>query len=116
MREDWEGFAYGRLPYSSGPGQSAKKLSAQAEFLNQRTIAVDILAPKVIKETSALAHDLQKATTRMMVLRVGLKVVLEACDALGEERDLDFGRTRVRIAALMRCDDFRLFFCRDQVE
>ena len=51
----------------------------------------------------------------MVILGVRLEVTLETGNALGEERDLNFGRSGVVFAALPRADNFRLLCCRDQV-
>ena len=37
----------------------------------------------------------------MIVLRVGLEMVGQRIDAVGDDRDLDFGRTRVALGAAM---------------
>ena len=44
----------------------------------------------------------------MVVLRVGLEMLGQGVDALGEDRDLDFGRTGVVLAAGMFLDQLLL--------
>jgi hypothetical protein len=51
----------------------------------------------------------------MMILRVRLEMFLETADPLGQERDLDFGRTGIGIAPFMGSNDFSFLCCRDQL-
>ena len=46
----------------------------------------------------------------MIVLGVALEMIGEVVDALGEDRDLDFGRTGVVLVAGVVANDFLLAF------
>src|SRR5690349_1469163 len=46
----------------------------------------------------------------MIVLRVGLEMLGEVDDPLGEDRDLDFGAAGITLAAGVLGDDLRLAF------
>ena len=48
----------------------------------------------------------------MVVLLVGLKVLVEVIDSLGEKRDLNLGGTRIALVRCEFCDDFFLFHLR----
>lgn len=47
----------------------------------------------------------------MVVLLVGLKVLVEVIDSLGEKRDLNLGGTRIALVRCEFCDDFFLSIC-----
>src|SRR5690606_34562646 len=51
---------------------------------------------------------LQESPPRVMVLLVGLQVLGELVDPLGEDRDLHLGRARVGLVAAVAVDDLRL--------
>jgi len=55
--------------------------------------------------SSSLAHQLEQATSGVVVLLVGLEVLGELTDALGEERDLHLGRTGVAVVGAVFLDD-----------
>src|ERR671920_48404 len=74
--------------------------AAQAQTLDQRAVALDVLGPQVVQQASALADEEQQATTAVVVVLVLLQVLGEVLDALGQHRDLHLGRTGV---ALVRC-------------
>jgi hypothetical protein len=95
--------------------RSSKKRSAtQTEFLKQGPVAVEVLVLEIVEKATSLAHDLEQTAARVMVLRVRFEMFLKAGDALGEQRDLNFGRTRVGLTSLSGLDDVRLDGCRDQ--
>src|SRR3989304_1637264 len=71
-------------------GSAAELLLAPPEPLDQRAVLVRIIALQVVEKLAALAHHLQQAAARMKILDVGLEVLGQAVDALGEERDLHF--------------------------
>jgi hypothetical protein len=51
--------------------------AAQAETPQQRAIALNVHAGKVIKQASPLAHQLQQASARRMVFGVVAKMISE---------------------------------------
>src|SRR5690606_4741149 len=58
-----------------------------------------VLLLHVVEKAAALAHHLQQAATRMVVLRVALEVFGKIDDTLGKNRDLHFRRTGVAVLA-----------------
>src|SRR5690349_15008756 len=70
-------------------------LAPDIEPLDQRLITPLIDLLQIVEKTTALADHLEEAAARMVVLLVGFEVIGERIDALGEDRNLDFGRTRV---------------------
>src|SRR5688572_13841946 len=82
-------------------------LLAQSKALDHRAILVRVFALQVIEELAALADHLEQAATRMEILDVRLEVLRQAVDALGEERNLDFGGAGVVSGALVLLYDLR---------
>src|SRR5688572_15749037 len=109
----WEGPKETKSPARSvrrrrGAGSGVGSLLAQAEALDQRAIGLDVLALQVVEQAAAPAHHGEQAAAGMEILDVRLEVLGKHVDALGEERDLDLGRTRVGLRALVIGDDARL--------
>lgn len=68
-------------------------LLADAQLLNDGAIPFDILLHQVIEQIAAVTNHLQKAAAGMVVLLVYLQVFGQIVDSLGENGDLDLGRT-----------------------
>src|SRR5690349_8083521 len=92
---------------------NATALFAQAQLLDQRSIAVGVARFQVIEELAAPRHHPQQAPPRMVILDVDSEVLVEPVDAGGEKRDLDLRRAGVPFRALIVGDDLRLFCDRD---
>src|SRR3954471_20873504 len=75
----------------------ASCLLSDSEFADHLAVAVGIVRLQVIQKAAALAHQHQKATARSMVLRVGFEMLGQLADPLTQNRDLDLGRTGVRV-------------------
>src|SRR5262245_13168656 len=91
------------------PPSGALELAAQAEFLDEGAVALEILLLQVVQKPAAPADELEQAATRVVILRVRPQVLGEAVDALGQHRDLNLGRARVlRVLA----EPFRRFLLR----
>ena len=86
------------------------KLFAEAELGDQVAVAGNVFALEIIKQRTALVDHHEQAAALMIVLRVGLEMVGKRLDAAREDRDLDFGRTRVAFGAAMDLDQFGLLF------
>src|SRR5919108_3047714 len=81
--------------WALGTAAFGKRLFAQAQPLDQVAVLVRVLALQVIEQLAPLAHQLEQPAARVEVLDVGLEMLGEAVDALGEERDLHLGRAGV---------------------
>src|SRR5439155_22946514 len=84
--------------------QLATVLPANAELVDDRAVPLGILVLEIFEQAPSLADQHQQSPPRVMVLRVGLEVLGEAVDPLGDERDLDLGRTRVALVRLELLD------------
>ena len=95
-------------PVASVEGLPTQTLLAQAEPFDQLAISLGIPVFQVVEELAAAADHLQQATAGVMILAMFLEVAGQAVDARGQERDLDFGRPRVALGALIIGNDLRL--------
>ncbi len=68
---------------------------AQFQFLGDRLIASQVNRLQVFEQTAALADHHQQPAARAVVFFVGLQMLGQMVDALGEQRDLHVRRTRV---------------------
>src|SRR3546814_2310619 len=72
---------------------------------DQVQIALTIGGPEIVQQRATLVDEHQQAAARMVVLRVGLEMLGEVADALGEDRHLHLGRTGVALGAAMRSEE-----------
>src|SRR5699024_347717 len=79
--------------------------AAQAEALDQRTVALDVDLLQVLEHAATLTDQEQQAPTRVVVLLVVLEVFGEAGDPAGQQRNLNFGRTGVALMSRVFLDD-----------
>src|SRR5689334_20549739 len=85
-----------------------RRLLADAERVDQLAVAIEVLVLEVVEQPTALADQLEEATTRVVVLLVRLEVLGEVVEALGQERDLDLGRPGVAVVGRVLLDDVLL--------
>ena len=94
---------------AAGAVRSSKTLlAAQAVRGDDRAVALDVVLGDVVEQPPATTDQLQQAASGVVVLLVGLQVLVEVVDALGEECDLDLGRAGVGVVLAMLGDDVRL--------
>src|SRR5690606_19312602 len=73
-------------------------------------IAPFVMDLHIVQEAAALVDHLQKPTARMIVFAVSLEMIGQVVDALGKDRDLDFGRTGVAGLGAIFLDELLLAF------
>ena len=88
-------------------------LAAQAQLLDDRGVTALIGVLEVVQQPAALGHHLQKATTRVVVLLVGLEVLGQVGDPFRQDRDLDLGAARIVGGALVFANKLGLAFNRN---
>src|SRR3546814_21010588 len=81
---------------------------------DQVQIALTIGGPEIVQQRATLVDEHQQAAARMVVLRVGLEMLGEVADALGEDRHRHLGRTGVALGAAMFLDERVLALLRDR--
>src|ERR1700760_2734822 len=85
----------------------ARKLPAQPETLDKRTVAGDVLLRQVLQQSPAAPHEEQQATAAVVVMLVHLEVLGQVIDPAGQQRNLDFRRTGVTLSGgVLRHDLF----------
>ena len=90
--------------------QYLKQLLADTEACDNGTIALDVCLDEVIEQTLSLTDHLQKAASGVVVVLVLLEMLGKVVDSLGENSDLDFGRTCVALVESVLLDN-GFFFC-----
>ena len=95
--------------------RSDDRLLADAERLDDAAVGPEILGLQVVEQATALADHHEKATAGVVILQVSLEVLRQVRDALGEEGDLDLGRTGVLLVLLELPDHFLFRLFRDPV-
>ena len=76
-------------------GLQVRWLAAEAQALDDFLVFLRLGGLQVVEELAALVDQLHEPATRGVVALVRGEVVAEAVDALGQQRDLDFGRAGV---------------------
>ena len=64
------------------------KLTAQTEIVDELLVFSLVLALDVIKQLATLRNELQKSTTRGKILLVGIEMLGQIENSLGEKGDL----------------------------
>ncbi len=70
-------------------------LVTEPQFLNDRAVRVDIRTPQIVQKSATLAYHLQEAAATVVIFAVLAEMIREVIDALGQNRDLNSGRTGV---------------------
>src|ERR1043166_6840973 len=70
-------------------------LLADPQPLDEALVTLEIAPLQVVEKPAPLPHELQQATTGVVVLAMHLEVLGQVHDAIAEERDLHLGRTGV---------------------
>ena len=102
------GIEAGRTP----PEPAA--LAAQTQPFDDGLIPGGVRAHEIREQATSGANELEQAAARVMILGVASKMLGQPRDALGEERDLDFGRPGVAFVGGVIGDDACLRFPRER--
>jgi len=89
-------------------------LAAKPEALDDVLIPLRLTSLEVIEEFAALIDELHETPSGGVIRRMSRKMLPEACDTLGEERNLNFWRPRVLGIPAEHCHDSTLFLCRER--
>ena len=102
------------LNLEPGVRNSELMLSSQSQFLDYLVILVDITAFEIIQKLTTPRDHFKQATPRVIVLLMGLEMLGQLIDTLGEQRNLHLRRTRVRRVRLVIANYFlfNFFNCR----
>ena len=94
-----------RQSISHRPLYAPQPLLSQAQLRDDGLIPIVIDPPQVVEEPAPLSDQQEQATLGSVVFLVHLEVLCQIPDAVGQQRNLDLGRTRVRLvlAVLRNC-------------
>lgn len=80
----------------------------KAEIGDEPTVPLDVRLLQILEKPTAAPDHLEKTTTTVVVLVVGIEVGPEVVDATREDRDLDRRASTIGIVELVLLDDFFL--------
>ena len=83
----------------------SKNLLTEAQSSDQIAIALDIVVFEVVQETTTTTDEHLKTTSAVVVVCIRFEVFGQNVDALGEEGNLNFGRTRIALVTTKFADD-----------
>ena len=89
-------------------------LAAQPEPADDGAVAVVVVAHQVRKKSATLSDELEKSASRVVVLGKAAQMLGQSPDTLGQQSDLDFGRTCVALVNGILNDDAFLGFPRQR--
>jgi len=78
----------------------------KSEVSNEPTVLFDVRPLQVFEKSTTAPDHLEKTTTTVVILLVGIEVGPEVVDATREDRDLDRGASTIAIVELVLLDDF----------
>ena len=84
-------------------------LLSDVQLLDDRTVAFNVNLLEVAQQVSSVADHLGQAATAVVVVMVVLEVLGQIVDAVGQNGDLNLGRTCVTLVDRILLDDC-LFF------
>ena len=93
-----------------------KSLAADAKLFDQFQIGFAIPRGDVTQQTAALANHLQQAATGHVIVLIGLEMLGQLFDTLGQHRDLGTRTARVFTVCLRALDSCRFLLTRDHVQ
>ena len=85
-------------------------LLTDTESCDDRTISLNVDLDEIVEQRTALTDHLEEAAAGVMILLVDLEVLGQVVDSLGEQRDLNLGRTCVTLVSSILLHDSSLFF------
>ena len=84
-------------------------LLSDVQLLDDCTIAVDVNLLQITEEVASVTNHLQKTAAAVVVLHVGLQVLGQAVDAVGQNSDLNLRGTCVTLMDGILGNDCLLF-------
>ena len=94
------------------PSENLQMESAtQAKFLDNRTVARDVLVCEVVQQLSTLSDQVDQCALGVEIFAVLLQVLGEMSDAEGEHCNLALRRTGVGSTFSVLGEEFLLLFC-----
>src|SRR3546814_876940 len=92
----------------NGPEKGPSRLFAKTQIRDKFRVAARVFLFSIVKQAAALVDEQQKAMTAVVILVMTFEMLGQVRDALGQDRHLHLGRTRIAILAGMFLDEFLL--------
>jgi len=110
VKDAWGNNAtQGSEAYQGTPTPFLLTLLSDVQLLDDCTIAVDINLLQITEEVTSVTNHLQKTAAAVVVLHVGLQVLGQAVDAVGQNSDLNLRGTCVTLVDGILGNDCLLF-------
>lgn len=92
------------------PSALDTELLTETELFYDSTVSVDVLLLEISKKVTSVTNHLEKTSSGVVVVLVGLEVTCKVVDPLCEDSDLNLGRTRVVFMCSVSLDNGCFFF------
>jgi hypothetical protein len=93
------------------PGhRDTASLFSYTQTTDDFAVMVGVSPAQVVQQTATLAYEFQQATSRVIVFCVCLEMLGQAVDTMGQQRYLNFWRTRIRRMLFVLADYVPLGF------
>ena len=96
-----------RMPLLSTP---KIVLLSQSELADDRAVTLDISLLQIVQKVSSVTDHLLKTAAAVEILLVGSQVLGQVVDTVGEDCDLNLGRTGVSLVSCVLLNNAELFF------
>lgn len=83
----------------------AQKLLTNTQLLDDSTVSLNICLHQIVEEVTSVTNHLEQTSSGVVILLVGLKMFGKVADSLGEDSDLNLGRTCVGFAQSVLFDN-----------
>ena len=87
---------------------SSVGLLTDTEALDRRAVSLDVLALHVVQQATTTTDELQQAAATVMVFAVGLEMLGQLDNPVGQQSYLNLGRTGVAIMGAVLFNDLSL--------
>ena len=101
-----------RIIFARSPVFS-KLLFSDTQAFNQCTVTIDVLSLQVIQHTSSLTNHHQQTSSGVVIVLVGLQMLSQLCDTIGQQCYLYFGRSGILRILTILCNDLSFDFLCD---
>ena len=87
-------------------------LFSKSKGLDYFPVPVDVFVFQVVQQPSSLSHEFEQSPSGMVIFSVDFEMLVQMIDALGEKRNLDLRRSRIRVVEFELINQsFFLFRC-----
>src|SRR4029453_5219438 len=91
-------------PWRMEASRSPRSL-ADSELIRQDAVSLRVLLSEIFQKSATLADEHEQAAARVVILLMGLEVVGQPVDTLGQEGDLPFRWSGIAVVRLELLDE-----------